>query len=203
MKRRMAVAALLGLIAAVLLVAWYGLGSVAAALQLAGWLGLAAIIGYHLLPLALCGLAWRTLIAKPPAGALAFIWFRCVRDAGSDLLALLPGTGEMLGIRAMIVAGLDGKTAAASTVVDITVEMAAQIAFTMLGLAVLLDRPASPLIAWTLAGLAVVVPLVGGLFFAQRLGLIGLLERFADRVALDYDDGDAARVELAAGRERN
>jgi putative membrane protein len=186
MKLGIAVAALLGFVAAVLLVVWYGLGSVASALELAGWLGLAAIIAYHLLPLALCGIAWRALLDRPDAGALAFIWFRWVRDAGSDLLALLPGTGEMLGIRAMTLGGVDGKTAAASTVVDITIEMGTQIAFTILGLAVLLDHPASPLIPWTLVGLAVVVPLACGLFFAQQLGLIGLLERFANRLAGEF-----------------
>ena len=186
MKYGIVAGALLGLVGAILLVVWYGLGSVARALELAGWLGLAAIIAYHLVPLALCGLAWRSLFQRPPAGVMGFIWFRWVRDAGSDLLALLPGTGEMLGIRAMSLGGIDVKTAAASTVVDITIEMATQIAFTVLGLAVLLDNPASPLIPWTLIGLAVVVPLACGLFFAQRIGLIGLLERFADRLAGEF-----------------
>ena len=186
MKLGVAAAALLGFVAAVLLVVWYGLGAVASALELAGWLGLAAIIAYHLLPLALCGIAWRALFTEPPASVLGFVWFRWVRDAGSDLLALLPGTGEMLGIRAMTLGGVEGKAAAASTVVDITVEMGTQILFTILGLAVLIDHPANHLIPWTLLGLAVVVPLAAGLFFAQRSGLIGLLERFADRLAGEF-----------------
>lgn len=186
MKLGIAIAAFLGLIAAGSLVVWYGFGSVASALELAGWWGLAAIIVYHLIPVALCAFAWRILLDAPTAGSFSFIWFRWVRDAGSDLLGLLPGTGEMLGIRAMTLAGIPMKTAAASTLVDITVEMGAQIAFTILGLAVLLDNPASPLIPWTLVGLAVVIPLAGGLFFAQRIGLIGLLERCADRLAVDF-----------------
>ncbi len=186
MKLGIAIAALLGFVAVVFLVAWYGLAGVGNALELAGWKGLAAITAYHLLPLALCGLAWRALLSGPTAGPLAFVWFRWVRDAGSDLLALLPGTGEMLGIRAMKLGGIDINTAAAATVVDITVEMGAQIAFTLVGFAILLDRPASPLVPWTLVGLAVVVPLACGLFFAQRLGLIGLLERFAGRLASDF-----------------
>ena len=186
MKLAIAVAALLGFVTAVLLVVWYGLGSIASALELAGWLGLGAVIAYHLVPLALCGIAWRSLFAEPAAGILPFVWFRWVRDAGSDLLALLPGTGEMLGIRAMTLAGVEGKAAAASTVVDITIEMGTQIIFTILGLAVLLDHPANHLIPWTLFGLAVVAPLAFGLFFAQRCGLIGFLERFADRLAVEF-----------------
>ena len=144
MKRGIAVAALLGLIAAVLLVAWYGFGGVAGALALAGWWGLAAIIAYHLLPLSLCGLAWRSLFGRDGGSAFAFIGFRWVRDAGSDLLGIVPAAGEMLGIRAMALGGIEGRTAAASTVVDITIEMGTQIAFTILGLAVLLDRPREP-----------------------------------------------------------
>lgn len=186
MKLGIALTALIGIVAAVLLVAWYGLASVGQALELAGWSGLAAIIAYHLLPLALCGIAWRSLFVAPPAGVFAFVWFRWVRDAGSDLMAVLPAAGEMLGIRAMKLAGIETKTAAASTVVDVTVEIGTQIGFTILGLAILLDRPTSPLIPWTLVGLAIVVPLAGGLFFAQRLGLIGLLERFAARLAVDF-----------------
>jgi putative membrane protein len=186
MKRVIAVAALLGILSIGALVVWYGFDSVADAVKLAGWWGLVAMIVYHAIPLALCGFAWRFLFDTPTAGPFAFVWFRWMRDAGSDLLALVPGTGEMLGIRAMRLSGIAMKTATASTVVDITVEMGAQIAFTILGLAVLLDRPASPLVPWTLVGLAVVGPLVGSLFFAQRLGLIGLLERFADRLAVDF-----------------
>ena len=43
-------------------------------------------------------------------------------------------------------------------------------------------------------GLAVVVPLAGGLFFSQRLGLIGLLERFAVRLATEFGWTSLARA---------
>jgi len=185
-KLGFAVAALMGIVLVLALVFWYGFGAVGGALELAGWSGLAAITAYHLLPMALCGVAWRSLFAVPPAGVVAFIWFRWLRDAGSDLLALVPATGEVLGIRAMNLAGIETTDAAASTVVDITMEIVAQVAFTLLGLLILLDGPANPLLPWTLAGLGVIVPLAGLLFFGQRSGLIGLLERFAARLAADF-----------------
>lgn len=186
MKIGIAAAALIGIIAAVLLVSWFGLDAIAHALELAGWQGLVAIVLYHFLPLAVCGLAWRALFSAPRASVSAFIWFRWLRDAGSDLLAFVPAAGEMLGIRAMKLAGIETSRAAASTVVDVTVEIGTQIAFTILGFAILLDHPASPLIPWTLIGIAVILPLAAGLFFAQRLGLVGLFERFADRLARDF-----------------
>ena len=186
MKFGVAFGAVLGVLAAALIVAWYGLAAVGDALELAGWAGLAAIAAYHFLPMGLCALAWRALFldARPSAGQ--FLWIRWVRDAGSDLLALLPGGGELLGIRAMKLAGIEVGAATASTVVDVTVEMMAQIAFTVLGLAILLDRPAGPLVPWTLLGLAAIIPMAAALFFAQRLGLIGLIERFADKLAAGY-----------------
>lgn len=186
MKLGVAGAALAGLLAALILVAGYGFGAIGRALELAGWTGLAAVTFYHLAPTALCALAWRALFARPRAAVLPFIWFRWLRDAGSDLLALVPGAGEMLGMRAMRLAGIGFAPAAASTVVDVTVEMGAQIAFTLLGLSILLARPGSALVPWTLLGLAAITPLAAALIFAQRLGLIGLLERFAEKLAAGY-----------------
>lgn len=183
MKLGVALGAVAGMLAAVVIVGWYGLGAVGGALALAGWTGLAAMAIYHFVPLASCALAWRALFEQSPVSLAAFVWSRWLRDSGSDLLALVPGGGEMLGIRALKLAGVELGEATASTVVDVTVEMLAQIAFTVLGLAILLDRPAGPLVPWTLLGLAAIVPLAAALVFAQRLGLIGLLERLADKLA--------------------
>ncbi len=186
MKIGVVFVALLGLGATVLLAAWYGLGAVGAALELAGWEGLAAMILFHVIPVTVCALAWRALFDKPPASVAAFIWFRWVRDAGSDILGLLPGGGEMLGIRAMKLSGIDTGTATASTVADVTVEICSQIGFIVLGLIILLDGPSNPLVPWALLGLAVMIPLACALVFAQRLGLIGLLESVADKLATGY-----------------
>ena len=69
MKRGIAIAALLCIVAIAALVVWYGYEAVADALELAGWLGLVAMILYHALPLALCGVAWRFLVDEPPTSA--------------------------------------------------------------------------------------------------------------------------------------
>lgn len=200
MKLRIAFGAVLGVLAALLIVAWYGLAAVADALELAGWTGLAAISIYHFVPLAMCALAWRALLEEPRPGVLLFVWIRWLRDAGSDFLALLPGGGEVLGIRAMKLAGVEIGAATATTVVDVTIEMMAQITFTILGLVILLDRPAGPLVPWTLYGLAAIVPLAAALFFAQRLGLIGIIERFVDKAAAGY--GWTALVHINGLKER-
>jgi putative membrane protein len=187
MRFGIGLATLLGLFGSALLVLWYGLDQVGEAFLLAGGSGLAAICLYQLLPMALCALAWRALLEQPQAGRLAYIWCRMLRDAGSDLLPLIPGTGELLGIRVMKRHGVEPSQAMASTVVDITVEMCAQVAFTLLGLAILLvEQPDQPLISWSLIGIAATLPIVCGLVFAQRFGFFSLLERFADRLAGDH-----------------
>lgn len=80
-----------------MLVAWYGLAAVGDALELAGWSGLAAITAYHMIPVALCALAWRALFVRPRLSLTQFVWIRWLRDAGSDLLALVPGGYVLLG----------------------------------------------------------------------------------------------------------
>lgn len=187
MKLGVAVLALIGALLSVLLVFYYGVGGVVAALRLAGWSGLAAITLFHLAPLALCALAWRAQMRRPPAGVLRYIWFRWTRDAGGDLLGMLPAGGELLGIRVMALSGIEVSLAAASTVVDLTLEMYGQVAFTVLGLAILIvERPGHTLIYWALAGLGVILPLVGGFALAQRAGLFRLLERLAQKLAAEH-----------------
>jgi putative membrane protein len=185
-KLGMSALALLGVFGGVALVAYFGVADIAQALAIAGWSGLAAITLYHLVPLALCGLAWRMQLRRPPAGALRFIWFRWMRDAGGDLLGMVPAGGELIGIRAMRLAGVPLGLAAALTVVDLTLEMCGQIAFTLLGLAILVvERPEHRLVTWAIAGLSIVVPLVAAFALAQRFGLFRLLERLALRLAAE------------------
>jgi hypothetical protein len=145
MRFGIAVGAVLGVLAAVMMVAWYGMSAVGDALELAGWTGLAAIVAFHFLPMAVCALAWRALFAKPRASALQFIWIRWLRDAGSDLLALLPGGGEVLGIRAMKLVGVE---------VGVATAMMAQIAFHRPRPHHPARSPAGSLMPWTLLGLA-------------------------------------------------
>lgn len=184
MKLGIALLSFAGMAAMLLLVGYYGFAGVGAALALVGWSGLAAITLYHLLPMALCALAWRVQLRRPAAGMLRYVWFRWTRDAGGDVLALLPASGELLGIRLMALSGIETALAAASTVVDLTLEMCGQVAFTLLGLALLiLARPAHPLVYWAAAGLASLLALVLAFALAQRAGLFRLLERLTQRLA--------------------
>ena len=107
-----------------------------------------------------------------------------MRDAGSDLLPVSSLGGDLMGARVAVLGGVTPILALASTVVDVTLEVAAQLLFTLLGLALLAALPLTTVLAGpTLVGLALAAPLLAGFVAAQRIGLFLLLERFGDRLA--------------------
>jgi putative membrane protein len=159
--------AVLGVLAGVALVAYYGVAAVGSALAVAGWSGLAYVTLFHLLPLGLCAVAWRALLQPPPATIVRYSWFRLARDAGG----ILPVGGPILGIRAMKLAGIDLNRAAGSTVVDCTLELAAQLVFTLCGvMIVLVEGSNGATVGWALAAMAVLALFLLGFALAQRFG---------------------------------
>jgi len=186
MKAVLAIFAILGVLSGACLVAWQGFAAVGDALKMAGLPCLAAICAFQIVPVSLCALAWRVLFKEPRPEASSFVWFRWMRDAGGDILGIVPAGGEMISIRAMTRRGIAMTTATASTVVDLTVEMTSQAAFAILGCVLLLiERPGSTLIALTLAGIATVIFLAGAFALAQRFGLFRLLETLAERLGVN------------------
>jgi putative membrane protein len=181
-----------GLCAGTLLVAHYGFAGVGAALLAVGWTGFFAILAIHLGIVALCGLAWFALVPRrqrPPAWV--FIWARFVRDGASEVLPLSQVGGYVMGARAATLVGLSGTLAFASTVVDITMELVAQLAYTALGLGVFsVLRPEVEFTTPIAIGLAVVAVLAVGFIAAQQRGF-ALLERLANRIARQWA-GNAA-----------
>jgi glycosyltransferase 2 family protein len=180
-------ALLLGLLAGTLLIAHYGVASVAAALLAIGWRGFLVVILLHLAILALCGLSWFVLVpATERSGPRPFIWGRFVREAVSEILPLSQLGGLVMGGRAASLAGLSGRLAAASSVVDATMELLGQLAFAALGLALLASlHPEAPFIR--AVGLALAAALVVVILFIafQHRGFV-LLERVAERLSRQW-----------------
>ena len=106
MKAVLAIFAVLGVLSGACLVAWQGFAAVGDALEMAGLPCLAAICAFQIVPLSLCALAWRALFKKKRPEASSFIWFRWMRDAGGDILGIVPAGGEMISIRAMTRRGI-------------------------------------------------------------------------------------------------
>jgi putative membrane protein len=170
-------AAGIGLAVMAALVAYFGAGEVWNSLMAVGAGGFAAVCAIHLVLIAAMGLAWRALL--PGQRPLALVWGRLVRDSGSEALPLSQVGGYVLGARAATLAGVPGTFAAASTIVDVTLEFVAQIAYTGLGLAWLVHlQPGHPATQPILVGLVVAIGAAGAFLLVQRHAL-----RYVDRIA--------------------
>ena len=193
MKGISVVAAVIGLAAIAALVIHSGAAPVARSLLAVGIVGFAAICLIHLVLIAVMGIAWWALL--PGAKPWAAIWARLVRDSASEVLPLSQIGGYVLGARALAVAGVSRSDAAAGTIVDVSLEFFAQLAYIAIALFWLLHldphaqatRPAA-------IGLVIASGLACGFLLAQRRGF-RLLDRFAD--ALGH--GWAQQVAAGAG----
>ena len=134
--------------------------------------------------MAVMGIAWWALL--PGTRIWSSIWGRQVRDAGSEVLPLSQVGGYLLGARAIAFTGIPGAAAAASTIVDVSLEFISQIAFTGLALGWLVHlKPDAPVAVPVALGLAAAGVLAVGLLAAQRRGF-GLIDRLAGALGLDW-----------------
>ncbi|SED15035.1 putative membrane protein [Rhizobiales bacterium GAS191] len=180
----MKLGALLGATAVAILVAWMLATDVAAwrILDLvghAGWLGLAAVVSFHFVQLLFSAGAWRVLSGPttPRPGLGFYMTARWIREAVNNLLPVAQIGGEFVGARLLHRRGIKLSTAVAGAVGDLTVEMMTQIAFTLLGLGVLLLTVGDSGIARVVASLLVVALAVAIAFVtAQWVGLAHLIE---------------------------
>ena len=174
------------------LVGYFGAGAVMRSLFAVGVAGFVAICAIHLALIATMGLAWRALLPGAHAGKV--MWARLVRDSGSEALPLSQVGGYVLGARALALAGVPGTLAAASTIVDVTLEFVAQLAYTALGLAWLVRlQPESQAAVPVLLGLGVAALAATAFVLVQRHGVA-----YIDRIARILGDGWAERSAAGA-----
>ncbi len=185
-KMGITIFALAGIAIATALILYFGSAQVGDAFLTAGWRGLAAMTGVYLASLVLCASAWRCLISAPHRNTmLACHWARLLRDSVGNILAIVPAAGEVVAARELSIFGLSPGTAAASTIVDLTMEIVSLIFFALLGLALLSwERPGESIAWWSLGALAVSAVAIAGFIAAQRGGLFRFLGALADRLGL-------------------
>jgi putative membrane protein len=169
MKLLSIVTGALGLGAIAGLVAHFGLQPVIDSLFAVGWRAFAAICIIHLALIAVMGVAWTALL--PGTSPWAAIWGRLVRDSVGELLPLSQLGGYVLGARAANLFGLSAAAAAASTIVDVTLELFAEIAYVALALLWLFHlRPLSGIALPAASGLALAALLAALFLVLQRRG---------------------------------
>ena len=141
MKFGAAIAAIVGLFGAGWLIFRVGFHGVFDAAISAGSGGFALLCLYGLANFTLLGFAWRALVPESAAADwFTFCWARAVRDSAGDVLPFSQLGGMVVGARAVMLRGIARATAFGSMVVDVTLEMVAQIAFIMVGLVLLMVR---------------------------------------------------------------
>jgi putative membrane protein len=176
--------ALLGLLAGLGLSAWllasYGVGRILDLLGHAGWAGILAVIAFHGIQVLFSAGGWQVIagptVPRPPLGA--FVVLRWIREGVNNLLPVAQIGGEFVVVRLLQRQGVPLAPAIAGTVSDLTMEMLTQIAFTLLGLALLVHSVGEGGIATTVASGIGVAALVAAAFLgAQWLGLASAIER--------------------------
>ncbi len=188
------IAAIAGLILGTAIVAYFGIGEVLTALGTIGWGGFAIILVYQLGLYLLLGACW-WLIAPPPRDRFrAYVWGRLVRDSGSEVLPLSQLGGFVMGARAATLLGPSTTISTATTIVDVTIEVLAQLGYTVVGLALLARvHPQVTLLYPAAIGVAIGIVAILGFVLLQRRGA-ALVERMSRRLAATWFPGAATRA---------
>jgi putative membrane protein len=178
MKRWLILAAGLGLVLAIAIIAYQGFGAVAQAFAAVGF-GLVAVIALRAVELAGAGTGW--WIVFPPAARCplhACVWVRLIREAINALLPVAQVGGEIAGVRVMTFFGIAGELAGAAVLVDILTQAVTLLLFTFVGIGILATVVADrALIGSLVAGAAILGLGLAGFFAAQRFGGAKLFDR--------------------------
>lgn len=185
MKRLSLGLAIAGFLLIILMVAYFGVGNVIGAIGRIGWTDFGVIIAWQMVLFMILGIAWNIILpARDARRPWVVIWGRMVRDAASNCLPFSAVGGFVFGARAATLQGMRWQTATASTVIDVTAEFLAQIAFAAIGLGILLARAPSSQFAVPLEiGIGLAVVACFGFIWAQRGGAATVFSRMGGRIA--------------------
>jgi putative membrane protein len=192
---------LAGLALATALIAYQGFEIVFAALATAG-IGLLWASLFHILPMAINARAWQVLLGSGRRPVLTYLtWVTWLRESVNGLLPVARIGGEILAVRLVLQRGVRIGPAVASIVVDMTLGLASQFAYTMIGLALLVQYDGDLTTTGTVAlGLLVGIPVVVAFVVAQRNGLFAMVGKIARAL---FGDRFAALVGGAAALDRS
>jgi len=194
--------ALAGLGFALLLLVGQDLSEIGGLLAEAGF-GLVLASLAHIPSMALNAQAWRLLLprrSRPGLGAMtANVW---IRESVNGLLPVARIGGELASYRLLRGEGVGVAPAAASLMVDMALSILSQLAFALLGLALL--AAAGTGVGW--GGVALAMgsgfAMAGGFVLAQRAAVFGRLAAVLNRVAAGRFAGFASHSRAIDGMTR-
>lgn len=151
-----------------------------------GW-WMAAVLALNVAQIFASGLGWGPLIEDPRRpGVLGLAWLRWIRVSTNALLPIVQAVGELIRAQMLLRYGVGKVRVIASLAIDLGTEMASQIVFSLLGLAVLLMTPhaaGTSAMKWAVAGTALGAGVTGVFIAAQRWGLFRLVETMLPKLA--------------------
>lgn len=189
--------AILGLTLATVLVGYFGFDSVAETVTSIGWGGFAILVAWQAGLFFVLGAAWDVLVPRAQARRpwWTFTWARAVRDSAANCLPFSQMGGFVFGARTLTMHGVGWPVATASTVVDVTAELLAQIGFAAIGLVILMiEMPNSALTLPLAVTLVAAVAASAGFIWTQR-GAAPLVRRLGAAIAGDWFTGTGERID--------
>jgi putative membrane protein len=164
----------LGLVAAIWLIGHTGFAQVGQGVARIGIGGFLLFMAWSGVCLIVMGAAWLAVAPGVERGQLkTFAWARTAREGATDVLPFSQFGGLIIGARTAIAGGIRDTLVYASLIADQTTELAAQLAFTLFGVAMLatvLDSGGHgpDVLPMVLGGTGVLAAIMAGFSFAQR-----------------------------------
>src|SRR5436305_10730201 len=162
-----------------------GAPQVGAAFASASW-AIAAVVAYHFaVPVFLDALAWWVLFPKSDRLPLRkLLWMRWIGESVSTLVPSAAVGGDVVRARLAAINGAPLSVAAGTVLVDLTLGVFTQAAFTLLGVVLLVGVTGQKnFVRPTLIGTLIGVVGVAGFYFVQRLGMFRFLALIVARLA--------------------
>jgi putative membrane protein len=162
-----------------------GAPQVVKAVATAGW-AIPAVVAFHfLVPVFLDAIAWWVLFPRADCPRLRRIfWMRWIGESVSTLVPSAAVGGDIVRARLAAISGLSVPVSAGTVLVDLTLGVFTQAAFTIFGLLLLVNATGQRhFVGPTLIGTLVGVAAVGGFYFVQRLGMFRFLGAMIARLA--------------------
>jgi putative membrane protein len=177
MKRFMIMAAALGLMFAIGIIAHQGFASVVDAFAAVSW-GVIIVIALRALQMAQAGAGWWCIFPDPRLSLIDCINIRLVREAINTLLPVAQIGGEIAGARLATFHRVPGGLAVATVLVDLLIQIVTQFLFTLVGVALLvLSGAGATLTAAATTGLVAMAIAFLGFFGVQRFGGFRWIDR--------------------------
>jgi len=166
-----------------------GAPQVGAAFVSAGW-AIAAVVIYHLaVPVFLDAIAWWVLFPNSDRLSLwQLFWMRWIGESVSTLVPSAAVGGDVVRARLAALHGASVPIAAASVLVDITLGVFVQIAFTLAGLGLIVTVTGHEgFVRPTLIGALLGIIAIVGFYIVQRLGMFRFIGVIISRLANSSD----------------